>query len=160
MLIKNKEQFCGKTIGIQLRMGDTYLNIGRYKNLEINNLHTILDSIRSLQSFDSVFLTSDNQEAINIALEYFSQENTIYDNSRISHTDRMEADDLDTLKVFSDILTLSKTDFRYVSLGSNFGRVANLLSKSPLDFKLITNSTLTDISLEGFILLDKQWLKN
>lgn len=152
---KNREQFAGKTIGVQLRMGDTYLNVGKYEGLNIDGIDEIFESIRSDQSFDSLFLTSDNQDVIDRVHEYFIDKNIIYDDTRIRHSDRMVTSDDEMLKVLSDMLTLSKTDFRYISLGSNFGRIANLIAKAPLSFKVISREGLLDVSLVDLITVKK-----
>lgn len=144
---ENIEQFEGFTIGVQLRMGDIYMNVGDHKNLREENVLSIFKKIKNHQAFDSIFITSDNQDVITKAQNYFKNKNVIYDDTRITHIDRMPTNNNEMLKALSDLITLSKTDFRYISLGSNFGRVSNLISESPASYKAISGSELIDKNL-------------
>lgn len=139
----NVSKFKGKTIGIQIRMGDVYMGVGNHKNFEIESIKKSISLIP--KDFDSIFLTTDNNQVVDIVFNEFKDKNIIYDNTKISHIDRMNTGSNEMLKVLSDIITLSKTDFRYITVSSNFGRIANLISDNPYDFRKISNLESVDL---------------
>ena len=118
-------------IGIQIRCGDCYMvtNICEYHNTglreHINEYLTVIkDQLKSRYIDYAVFVTSDFPGILEETCSVF--DNVLYIDDIIQHIDRKPVNS-DISKLFADNYILSqKTDELYISIISNYGRVAAL----------------------------------
>ena len=115
-------------IGIQIRCGDKYMEVGDYVYIE-NPEVFIKDRLEFINSFyqnDQIFLTSDFNDIYNIAYPIFG-ERLIYNNDKVHHLDRSDPGSDSLKKTLFDNYVLSRhTKKMFISELSNFGRIAAL----------------------------------
>jgi hypothetical protein len=134
-------------IGIQIRAGDNHMitNKGERHNIFRNpqvDIRNILLSIKSHCDSNNnnyyVFITSDYHDIYNISSNIWNKDKIIYCDDIIQHIDR-KAVQSDISKIFIDSYILSqKTNSLYISVHSNFGRIAALSCKHSNIFNINT----------------------
>lgn len=148
-------------IGIQIRCGDVYMKTN-FKTTHCvvpdaaNSVPQILANIKHHieQSFSSytVFVTSDWRGAIGVAKELFGDDCVRGVDEEVQHLDRPKIASLD--KVFLDNYVLATQCSRlYISLASNYGRIAALASPPTTQI-----FDLNALSLARSILVSKETL--
>ena len=144
-------------IGIQLRLGDKYLNkkIDDIILLKEFNKNLKLIKLKLEKIYDSnyhIFITSDNKQIYDEVCYVFPKDKVIYDHTEIIHLDDKRIDgeiENELLKLFSDHYILSqKTCMLFGYINSNFCRISMLFS---LHDELYSITTLNKISKDLFI---------
>lgn len=123
-------------IGIQIRCGDVYMKTTFRTNHCViqdaaNSVPQILANIKRhielTHTSYTVFITSDWRGAIGVAKELFGEDSVRGLDEEVQHLDRPKVASLD--KVFLDNYVLATQCSRlYISLASNYGRIAALAS--------------------------------
>jgi hypothetical protein len=129
-LIKNHRNI----IGIQIRAGDVYMNVGPYQPIkDLNQIKSYLLNIKCYIEQEicnnsySIYITSDLNNILDYARPVFK--NIIYNNDPVQHIDRNSVNGTDFSKIFVDLYILSqKTTNMFISDYSNLGRIAALTS--------------------------------
>lgn len=122
-------------IGLQYRCGDKYMLTNGGEQHDTNYVEYINSSLQKIKDICdnkyenyNIFITSDYSDIYIKTVNVFNKENVIYVDDIIQHIDRKSVDD-DISKVFIDMYILSqKTTELYISICSNYGRVAALSS--------------------------------
>jgi hypothetical protein len=127
-----------KTVGIQLRFGDHFMNSDRVQINRPGNdyplgmngfaIMPIIQYIIQTYPEHRIFVTSDVDVKKTIDL-YIPDNTIVYFNMVPTHIER-SVDKSGIIKSFVDFLCLSKCDTLYITLKSNFGRCAALVNKN------------------------------
>lgn len=120
------------TLGIQIRTGDQGMTKSG-ATLLLKNMNIvckdIVDHINILFPNNPIFLTCDNSEIYTIFKELCKDREIIYNDKPILHLDKNKVNS-GLEKVFVDNIILSNLKYLLISLHSNFGRIAAMMSKS------------------------------
>jgi hypothetical protein len=118
-------------IGIQLRTGDVYMNVGTEQ--PIKDVNTAVKNIANyvktnLSMFTTVYLTSDHPQAKQLFQNELPEFRIIDMPTSRVHLERSNTG-VDQLKsLVSDVLTLSRANNLIISSYSNYGRMAALMA--------------------------------
>lgn len=137
-------------IGIQIRAGDKYMLTNSRETHSplkdpkiqipsiLREIKTHLENDENIPEDYRIFLTSDYQQAFDLACSIWDKKNIYYLDDLVQHIDRKQLQ-ADFSKIFVDSIVLSQYTTRmYISDYSNFGRIAALSAKHDSIFNLKT----------------------
>jgi hypothetical protein len=136
-------------IGVQLRTGDSYMNVGGHRPVQDVNqtIQKISNFIKNqYPSIQHIYLTSDHPDAKKIFSQHLPH-HTVYDTPQSRfHFERTKADQQKMQSLILDLNYLIHAEHLIISSYSNYGRMAALMSISsqpirgfsPPDFQVKT----------------------
>jgi hypothetical protein len=128
MFVKNISE---PYIGIQVRTGDAYMNVGSHKPIE--NIPLVVENVsRYIKNctlrLKTIYVTSDHPDVTQLFKNELPSYNIVDMPDSKSHLERSNIDTYKFKSIVSDLLTLSRANFLIISSKSNYGRIAALTS--------------------------------
>lgn len=122
-------------IGLQIRTGDKYMGVGKHqpiKNVEllINIISIFIKMTSTLNTYNTIYVTSDHKDVCNLLKEKFPGKKIINSEESRLHFEKSKTGGSSLVALIHDLITLSKSKHLIISHYSNYGRMAVIINET------------------------------